>query len=157
MARIATKSVDIESKTVTFSFLNEDELICRLADLPDEIQNKLMLHGLSQKVGDSYAQAENIEAGFISATDVYTNLVNNSWSTKTSRGGKIVEALAAFSGKPMAECLEVYSKMDDKAKAVLRKHPSIKLELATIEAKRAKAAAESVTEADASDLEGLFN
>lgn len=154
MARIATKSVGIDR--VVFTFLNGYEIQAVLTDFSEAMVIKLALHGLSQKVGDSYASAESIDEAIISANAVVQNLEADAWSTKVSRGGKIVEALAAFSGKPLNECLEVYSKMDDKAKAVLRKHPSIKLELATIEARRAKAAAEAVTEEDTTDLGALF-
>lgn len=154
MARIASKTVGTDR--VTFAFVNGETVTANIEDLPEDMVKRLAIHGLSQKVGDSYASAETIEEAISSANAVLNNLASNVWATKSVRGGKIVEALVAFSGKPYEECLTVYAKMDDKAKAVLRKHPSIKMELAKIEAKRAEATAAAVEGQEGSDLGALF-
>lgn len=154
MARIANKTVN--DNGVEFAFVNGETISATVDMLPDEIVKRLAVHGLSQKVGDSYASAETIEEAISSANAVINNLTNNVWATKSIRGGKIVEALVAFSKKPYDECLSVYTKMDDKAKKALRSHPSIKVELAKIEAKRAEAAAAAVEGQEGSDLSGLF-
>ena len=155
MARIASKSVSTNG--VQFDFVNGETIKATIDSLPDAIVKRLAVHGLSQKVGDSYASAETIEEAISSAKAVLNNLTQNVWATKSVRGGKIVEALVAFSKKPYDECLAVYSQMTDKQKADLRKHPSIKAELAQIEARRAEAAAKASEGETGDDLTALFS
>lgn len=155
MARIASKKVS--DNGVSFEFVDGTNITAVVDALPDEIVRRLAIHGLSQKVGDSYASAETIEEAIASARAVLNNLTQNVWATKSVRGGKIVEALVAFSKKPYDECLAVYSQMSDKQKAALRKHPSIKAELAAIEAKRAEAAAKAADGESGDDLTALFS
>ena len=155
MAKIATKT--IKDGAVQFSFMNGTELEASLAALPRDIVNQLALHGLSQKIGDSYASAESIEEAVASASAVYGNLKSGLWATRSVKGGKVVEALAASTGKPYDECLEYWSGLSDKQKAELKKHSAIKAEIAKIDAERARIAAEAASDDDAPDLMSLFD
>ncbi len=58
---MAKKIVNLETKAVTFDFTKDggDAVVVGLGDLSEDIITRLALHGLSQKVGDSYANAKN--------------------------------------------------------------------------------------------------
>lgn len=154
MAKIASKTVG--ENDVRFAFVDGEALTCDLDSLPDHIVKRLALHGLSQKVGDSYASAESVHEAQVAARGVWDNLRGGVWAVKASRGGKMVEALARATGKPVDECLAAYQAMDKNAVAALRKHPDIKRALAEIDLERAKAQASAPTDADAPDLSNLF-
>ena len=49
------KKIDVEAKTVTFTFEDDSTQVLELGNLTPEMQTQLALHGLSQKAGDSYA------------------------------------------------------------------------------------------------------
>jgi len=141
MARIATKSVG--ESAVAFAFADGGKLNCNVDELPREMVNRLALHGIAQKVGDSYASAESVAEARANAETVWGNLVAGVWATKTSRGGKFVEALTRVTGKAYDECLAAWSEMDDKRKAELKKHPQMKKAIADIEAENAAKAAQA--------------
>lgn len=145
----ATKK--ITETGISIEFETGQTLDIELSSLSDEMQKKLALHGLSQKVGDSYAGAEADES-FELAAAVHERLKNNDWTVTRAGGGAarvsmLVEALAAATGKDPEETLAVVSAMDDDAKKQLKKHPAIAAELARLSAERAvekaKAAAAS--------------
>lgn len=56
---MAKKVVNVEAGTVTFDFTKDggESIVASIASLPAAIVQRLALHGLSQKVGDSYANA----------------------------------------------------------------------------------------------------
>ena len=110
------------------------------------------MHGLSQKLGDSYAGCEADEA-FEKANGVATDLLAGNWSTRVAASGprttQLAEALAAATGKSVEEAATVLEQMDDDQKKDLRKHPQIKVELAKIKAANAEKAAAKAAEAAA--------
>ncbi len=136
MGKVAKKVVD--ENGVTFSFINGEELTCNLHDLPEAIVHKLALHGLSQKVGDSYAGAESVSEALGMAGSTWNNLVSNQWATKSQRGRKTVAAMARGLGKSYSECLEVWTAMSKEKKAALKKHPTILKAMAEIDLERAQ-------------------
>ena len=158
MAKKATKKVT--DGGVDISFESGDSLIVNLDSLDQSIVTKLALHGLSQKLGDSYAGAELSEA-FELASSVASRLLAGEWAQAREGGGStrvsmLVEALAAATGKSNDEALEVVKGMSDDQKKELKKHPAIAKELATIAAERAvEKAARAEAAAAASDVPAL--
>jgi len=131
---------------VKFSFVDGTELVAMLEDIPAEIVSRLAIHGLSQKIGDSYAGDLSVEESRAVAEGVLQNLTSGLWGVKVSRGGKIVEALSRVTGKSLEACLEKWNGMDKDAQKAIRKHADIKRVLAEMEAEHA----------DAPDLKKLF-
>ena len=154
MAKIASKVVG--ESFVRFEFADGDYMQCDISKLSQDMLVKLALHGISQKVGDSYASAESVKEAKINAKAVWDNLSAGVWAVRAVKGGKIVEALSRATGQPYDVCLEKYASMTDEQKKDLRKHKDIKLALAEIEAERAAALAESAGDDDES-LTALFN
>jgi len=155
MAKIASKVMG--DGFVRFEFADGEVLQCDADKIRGDIVTRLMLHGISQKVGDAYAGAESITEARVMAQAVWNNLAAGIWAVKATRGGKIVEALHRATGQPMEVCLEKFAAMGEDAKKGLRKHPDIKAALATIEAEKAAALAEAAAGTDVTDLGGLFD
>lgn len=134
MAKVATKSIDGMVLTVTFS--NGKTLICNGQLLDESIWARLAIHGLSQKVGDSYASAESIDEACAAAADTWDGLLKGEWATR-SGGGILAEALAKVTGKDLAECIAAIKKLDDKSKRKLAKDARILSAIAEIQKNRA--------------------
>ena len=77
------KSVNVENESVTFGF-EGNNMEFRLDQLPGEMITRLALHGLSQKLGDSYADSTKVTDPEKAATDVWNNLKDGSWGRERS-------------------------------------------------------------------------
>lgn len=85
------KNVNVESMSVSFSFADGGMRVYEIADLPEAIRNRLMLHGLAQKLGDSYAGRDDHE----DCTEaVWENLMAGNWGAERGSGleDKLAEA-----------------------------------------------------------------
>lgn len=149
MARNAYAKKVVGEGSVTFNFSNGKSLVAAIADIPQELRDRLALHGLGQKVGDSYAGAESVEDAVESAGDVYEMLVGGKWTERTAgepRTSALAEALArvmteAGQPKSVEEATAAVKGMDDETRKNLRNQPSIKAAMSAIKAERDAAAA----------------
>ena len=163
---VATKTVDLEAKTVTITFADDTFISVALDDLSEEMRIRAALHGLSQRLGDSYAGAgqepDPIAYAKDAATSVLEAIKNGNWAVRAGGAGgprvtMLAEAIAAASGTDIESVVEMLSNIDSetdegkKQLAALRSHPAIKKELARIRAERAaeKAAKEAAANAEA--------
>lgn len=150
MAKKASKTVDNE--TVTIEFVNDATLSVALTELPKDILTRLACHGLSQKLGDSYAGAESAEDAHIAASRVAEELKAGNWTSARASGTGAIrttllaEALARVASKAtgsevtIEDAREVLEEMEDEQKKDLRKDPGIQRVIAEIKVERAKAA-----------------
>lgn len=154
-ASIAKKVTAEDLSGVTIKFEDGQDLVANLADLPEDMLTHLALHGLSQKLGDSYSGEQDISTARALASNVLERLKEGNWAAvREGGGGKISDlahALSAVTGQPIEACTEKLAGMEKADKSGLRKHPKIKAELARIAAERA-AEAEKKAEA-APDLD----
>jgi len=153
MAKIANK-VKTENG-VNFAFIDGETVEVVFSELSEDIIHNLAIHGLSQKLGDSYASAESVAEARASLIGVWNNLKAGEWNAKVSRGGKIVEALSRVADVKYEDAQAKFTAMSEEDKKELRKHPKIKLALAEIEMERQT----KLAEADSSggkDLNELF-
>ena len=168
---MAKKIVNVENQTVVFQFDNAGEVTFDLAKCSDEMKLQLMLHGASQKIGDSYASAKSATADLDidpaewsreQAAAQVQNLYDGDWTVRgTGTGTGVTDlavALAEASGQPLEECVEVLATKDKDEKAALRKHPAIEAILARLRRERAEAKEKKASAAakDAPSLSGLF-
>lgn len=156
-AKIATK--ETEGNSVRVAFTDGEVLEVSLGQLPEDIVKHLALHGLSQKLGDSYAGEKDVEVAKAKAKKVAERLQAGEWKAvrEGSGGGRITDlaqALARVTGKELAECVSVITDMDKEQKKALRQHPQIKVALAEIAAEKAKAKAAEAGEVDLGSLIG---
>lgn len=124
-----------------------------LNDLSDDMKLRLVKHGLSQKVGDSYAGAPAEEIAKLAGATI-ERLKADEWGVERGEGKarttQLAEALAAATGKSVEECVAKLDEMEDEQKKALRAHPQIKAELAKIKAQKA---AEAAKKAEAEQAE----
>jgi len=149
MAKKAEKK--FEEDVLVVKFLEDGvELRVDLNELSQEIVLRLAKHGLSQKIGDSYAGCGEGEASG-KATAVADDLKANNWSTRVAAAGpkstQLAEALASVTGKPLEEAAALIETMEDEQKKSLRAHKGIKAELAAIKARKTAEAAKKAAEA----------
>ena len=159
MAKIANKIV--ADQAVTFEFANEHKIVARLDALPEDMVRRLAIHGLSQKLGDSYASASGVADAIEKCQDTLDMLVEGQWSAgRDSTGGVLVEALHRATGQDLDECRRLVAGFTDDKKKELKKHAGIAAAIAAIQSEKAAAKAklaESKTGGDnAIDLSTLF-
>jgi hypothetical protein len=141
--QIAKKSIG--ETTITFTWADESETTIDVGDFSEEVQQRAMLHGFSQKLGDSYSDAQgDVATAKAMFQEVFTALLEGDWNRKgggTSSGGIWVEAIAQASGNSIEVVLAKWNTMGDAEKAAAKKHPQVKLAKAEIEMVRATAKA----------------
>ena len=159
--KIASKVISEALDGVTVKFMDDSVLDVKLADLSEEMIVHLALHGLSQKLGDAYSGEKDLVVAFGKAKAVAKRLIENNWKAVREGGGggritDLAKALAAVTGRDLAEVVERIELMDKDEKKNLRAHAQIKVKLAEITAARAaEAAAKAEPEAEV-DLGAMF-
>lgn len=137
-AKKAVKTVNDDG--VVIEFTHGEPINLALSQLSDEMKVKLCVHGLSQKLGDSYAGATAEEARDICA-GVAQDLLDGKWSSRVAgAGGRttlLAQALALATGEVLEACVAKLAEMDDETKKSVRNHPHIKSAMATIKAQKA--------------------
>jgi hypothetical protein len=88
MARIMKKNVNAEELSVTFTFADGRSFVAKLENYSNEIIDRLALHGMAQKLGDSCAGKDDSEwLATIEALD--KQLRNGDWGAE--RNGTALE------------------------------------------------------------------
>jgi len=95
------------------------------------------------------------------ASAVSKRLIEGDWKAarEAGSGGRITDlakALAAVTGRDLAEAVERIEMMNKDEKKALRAHAQIKAKLADIAAERAKEAAAEAASAEEADLGAMF-
>lgn len=173
--KVAKKVADAESGTVQFRFRDGSSQTISLAELDGQTIRLLALHGLEQKIGDSYAGAQDaVDEG--KATDVlsYTkaqaarviaNLKAAVWATREVGPSRLVIAVAEALGIDLQTAhdrIRLWQDSDNevhvKKLADAKRHPKVKLVLARLEkeAQERKMRALAGQDGDDSDLADLF-
>ena len=161
MAKIAKKTTVCDGVTgqVNFEFVDGTTISANLNDLPEGMVIRLAVHGLAQKLGDSYAGATSIKEAQNNVTELSAALVNGDWTIKgerTSTGGIWAEALAKVTGQPLDVCAEKLRGMDDAELKAIKAHPQVKTAKAEIDLERAKEKAKRASTEEGPDLSDLF-
>lgn len=165
MARNMIARKTATDRKVTFDFTNGRRLVADVDSLPDDILRRLAVHGLSQKIGDSYASAGDkgwtVDDCADEAEAVYEALVRGEWNRRGSSGGTTIlaAAIARVLDKDEAEVATMLNAMDDEKRKGIEKDARVKAAMAAIKAERAKAKAEAMAGGDGdggTDLAGLF-
>ena len=149
MAKIANKTVD--GTVVRIEFVNGKSVEIDVDKLPTEIRARAIVHGIMQKLGDSYAGADGPSDGYDRCRAIADAITAGNWNQgRTATGGTLlVEALAKVAKRTVEEAAAV---MDDDQRKAVSNHPDIKAAMAVIRAERAKADAKTKTAADLGTL-----
>lgn len=162
-ASIATISIDSERGAIAVAFTDGEERVISLSDLSEAMQLQLALHGLNQKLRDSYSgfgRKYGIEAVDMAKSTVdrtIETLKAGEWSARQGSGGGArmsiwVEALAEVLNVDVGEAAQRYADLGKEAKAAVRGHPDVKRAKVRLEAERA----DKEGDADAPDLSSLM-
>lgn len=149
--KFSAKSTD--NGTFTVSFGNGTVLTLDIADVPEEIHNDLILHGISQMVGDTYAGAKgNYEIAIAAATKKIEQIKSGTLTIVRGTGeskprvGELARALSIVKSISEAEALALLEKCNEEQKKTIRNHPSIKLEISRARTAKAEADAAKAPE-----------
>ena len=145
MAKVASKKVNAAS--VGFSFANDETREFALDGLSQDIINRLAVHGLSQKIGDSYASSLTVAAAVEKADATYAMLKAGDWALKREggTGGVWIEAIARVQGIELSQAATVFDKLDEAQKKGVKGNPRVKAAKLAIDAERAAKRAEAAT------------
>jgi hypothetical protein len=169
MAAYASVTTDFDANLITIEFGDGTKREFRPSDYPQEIRDRLELHGLKQKLVDSYSGAKKaVEDGDSesevsyaqeSVEDVHGNLADGSWTSRRESGGarttQLARAVAEVLGIPVAEAAEKLAGMEDDAKKALAKHPKVQIALIHIRQAAEQARLEKLEANGADDLPDL--
>lgn len=132
----------------------------KFGELPVSAQ-RMLLHGMNAKYGDSAADPNADAAAQIKAT--IEQVEGGIWATKGSGGGgpkvsMLAEALQRVTNQPLDAVVDRVDSMSDEEKKELRNHPAVAKASADIRAERAaeKAKAKAAAAKDAPSLDALF-
>lgn len=135
-----------EPKVVRFVLGNGQEVAADLRKIPVDIQDRLMIHGLSQKVGDSTAGCSKDKAygaAFESMTGVIEGLYAGKWNSGREGGGTsdLVIALARLKKLDVETVAQAVRQADEATVKAWMKNPKVDAEIKAIRLQRAKEAA----------------
>ncbi len=133
---------------IVFSFGNGSRMEFDTDELPEAMVRRLELHGLSQKLGDSYANMSKSRdfAGAYDAVDaVWEALKAGNWNVKGDGASvqDLAKALAKLKKCSVEQASTAIGAMDEDMLAKVKSHPEVKKVLAELRAERAAQAAKA--------------
>lgn len=150
--QVAKKDYDAETATFSIVFADGTSHEVALSDLPQEIQLNLALHGLSQKLGDSYASVKgDVAAAKEKFSTTLKQLMAGEWAAKregegSSKVTELAEAIARIKGVEVAVANAAVGKATDDQIKGWKANAKVKAVIAEI---RAEKAAKRAQKADA--------
>ena len=128
------KSYDVDTQIVTIDF-NGEVKDFPMEALPAHIITQLALHGLAQKLGDSYSGKSNDPVAAEQATNGVYNALAAGEFRRTARSGgggtqnlwlEAIRQVAEAEGLDVDAAIAKYENGDKKEKAAMRAIPSVK-------------------------------
>lgn len=146
---------------IQFKFEDSTEQTVDLNSLSDEVKFRLMVHGASQKIGDSYAGAKSepkpVDFAKTSVAETIKQLIDGLWRVTSPGGPRVTDLAIAYAtvmGETQENAVELIGTLTDEEVKALRNKPKIKAALLGIAAKRAtEKAAAAQAAADKEDTE----
>lgn len=146
--KVARKDYDAENGTFSITFADGASSEVQIDSLPSNIVRMLALHGLSQKLGDSYASVKGDVAEAKKRYEaVLTQLQAGEWkqAREGGEGGakvtELAEAIARFKNAPIEKANAVVAKATDEQVKAWKANAKIKAIIAQIRAEKAAARA----------------
>ena len=145
-----SRSVTPEAVGMRFAFANGQNVDADPSQFPEGIIKSLILHGLSQKVGDSYSGEPDVEKAIEAAEGILENLQEGRWSDRREGSGIVrtsILAEAVQRAKPekyptIADAVKAVGEWDDDFRKNAAKVGVIAKHMEDIKAERAAARAE---------------
>ena len=150
---VAKKDYDVATGDLSVLFGDGTKREINLGDIPGHVVTHLAMHGLSQKLGDSYASVKgNIQKAIELFDNTLAQLKQGEWAKARgeNEGGarvtELAEAIARFKSVPIEKAQQVVANATDENVKAWKASPKIKAVIAQI---RAEKAAKRAEEADA--------
>lgn len=153
--KFSKKEYDLDTGECNFIFESgtpqEETISVNVNDLPPEIQKQLMLHGMSQKGGDSYASVKgNVQQAKANLRDVISQLQGGEWrgagDEARPRLAELAEAISRIKGTDLEKTKEAVEKASDDQRKNWRSNAGVKAMIAKIRAEKAAKALEAAGE-----------
>ena len=126
MARLK-KSYDMAAGQIVFILPNGEKMEWNIGELPNNIREQAMYHGLVQKLGDKVAGVKSVAEMETELSALWKQLTEGTWNAGRGAGiGILAKALAKVKGVDIAEAVSALERLTDEEKRQLRKHPAIK-------------------------------
>jgi hypothetical protein len=146
--KFAEKSI-VDGK-LTIAFGNGEVREIALDDIPTELHPDLAMHGLSQKIGDSYASAKGDYTYAIAQTERLIEQLKNG-EMRASRGtgeskpktGELAAAVARFKNVSIEVATQALESKTDEEKKLIRNNANIKLIIQQMRLEKAQKAADA--------------
>lgn len=154
-------TVTVEGTTLTLTFAHGEELTLDANDLPNEQKQNCLMHGMKQKVCDSYSGVSTPQEALEKASGVVEGLLQNLWSVRgTGEGGtrvtQLARALSMVTGQSIEEAVDLVSEMEDDVKKALGQNVEIKKAIAAIQAEKAREAAEAAANSEGPSIADIL-
>lgn len=152
---MAKRSFRIEKSTeaVTVHW-DKKSVTVRFSDLSEQTRERLLIHGLAQKLADAGAASAGTPASerWARICQMADTLKRGGWTLAPDRVPLLAEALARLKGCSADEARQRLNRLPEDQRKALEAHPAIKAEVARIRAERAAQAAQQAEAADLDDL-----
>ena len=159
--KVAEKDYDAETGTFSIVFSDGASAEVSLDSLPANIVRQLALHGLSQKLGDSYASVKgDVPLAKQKFEAVLSQLQSGEWAKAREAGeggskvGELAQAIARFKNAPIEKANAVVAKASKEQIAAWRANAKIKAIIAQIRAENAAKRAEEAEKKAGEKQEG---
>lgn len=154
MAQLKKANVEVKENGLVWNWADETITEVSATDFPREILDHAILHGLKQKLADSYSGSVTVREAREAFQGVLDALLAGQWNAgRSSSGGIWVEALAKAAGVSVDEAREKWNSLDEDTQKDVKKNAGVKAAKAEIELERAKAKAKGE---GLEGLKGLF-
>lgn len=145
---------------IQFTFEDGRSLSIDANALAEKIKFRALVHGLSQKVGDSYAgakaEADPVAFSYEAAKGTIEQILAGDWKAAREGGPRVTDlakACAIVTGQTLEEAVAFVGQLDEDATKALRKKPKIAAALAKMAADKAIEKANKAAEAAANSAE----
>ena len=139
-AKRIDRKLDIETGNVTFTIVATGKtLVVNASELTDDIRNRVILHGLNAKVGDS-GGSPDVDA-FTQLVSTWDQLKSGTWNTKGSAGPRVTVLAEAMHSVQNGDLTldEIVDQLNDMSKEqrrdIPKKYAKVKAAMEEIKAK----------------------
>lgn len=146
--KIATKETLDNGVRFTFADKASTKLDFNLSELKKDMLTALALHGLKQKLGDSYAGVDSISEAIEGVKAIWKNLQAGNFNTRTGGNSILSEAIARIKGISLEQASELLASLDEEALEKVKKNAQVKATMLVIRGERAATIANSESDLD---------